>query len=190
MPFAPVTMTLRITSAGSSVEPVNVKRPGPARFYLLPGSIPMAALPRDPSPPKNPAQPFRCPNSTPDPATSGQMSPLSFDNPQAMSLEWKNAFKAKRTLLLQMAIPGEPGERLTVNLSCVDSTQVTVQSASAKVAALSREGAAGDDDRVVKSPDEGYSCSLPGAPRNAAGLGVLTVLGLIFLRRRRQLRAR
>ena len=189
MPFAPVTMTLRITSAGSSVEPVNVKRPGPNLFYLLPGSIPMASSPRDPSPPKNPAQPFRCPNSTSDPATSGQMSPLSFDNPQAMSLEWTNAFKAQRTLLLQMAIPGELGEHLTVNLSCVDSTQATVQSASAQVVALSGEGE-GVDDPAVKSPDDAYGCSLAGAPGNAAGLGVLTVLGLIFLRTRRQLRAR
>jgi MYXO-CTERM domain-containing protein len=40
------------------------------------------------------------------------------------------------------------------------------------------EGEAGDDDAVS-------GCSVSGAPRNAGGLGVLTVLGLVFLRRRR-----
>jgi MYXO-CTERM domain-containing protein len=47
------------------------------------------------------------------------------------------------------------------------------------------------DDRATKSADDGCGCSVPGAPREAAGLGALTVLGLILLRRRRQaLRAR
>jgi MYXO-CTERM domain-containing protein len=52
------------------------------------------------------------------------------------------------------------------------------------------EGGAGDSDRATKSPDDGCGCSVPGAPRKAAGLGVLAVLGLMFLRRGRQLRAR
>jgi MYXO-CTERM domain-containing protein len=53
------------------------------------------------------------------------------------------------------------------------------------------EGGAGDDDRPAKSPDDGCGCAVPGAPRTTAGLGALTVLGLMLLRRRRQvLRAR
>ena len=45
MPFNPVTMTLRVTSAGSSIEPVDVKRAGPALFSLHAGSIPTPASP-------------------------------------------------------------------------------------------------------------------------------------------------
>lgn len=47
------------------------------------------------------------------------------------------------------------------------------------------DGGAGDGDRPTKSPDDGCGCSVPGAPTNAAGLGALTVLGLMLLRRRR-----
>jgi MYXO-CTERM domain-containing protein len=49
------------------------------------------------------------------------------------------------------------------------------------------EGGASDGDRPAKSPDDGCGCSVPGAPREAAGLGALAVLGLMLLRRRRQL---
>lgn len=52
------------------------------------------------------------------------------------------------------------------------------------------EGGAGDDDRAAKRADDGCGCSVPGAPRNAAGLGALAVLALMFWRRRRQLSAR
>lgn len=48
------------------------------------------------------------------------------------------------------------------------------------------EGGAGDGGRATKSPDDGCGCSVPGAPRKAAWLGALPVLGLMFLRRRRQ----
>lgn len=54
-------------------------------------------------------------------------------------------------------------------------------------AAPTGEGGGGDDDRAVKSSDDGCGCSVPGAPRNAAGLGALTLLGLVLLRRRRLL---
>lgn len=49
------------------------------------------------------------------------------------------------------------------------------------------EGGAGDGDRAAKSPEDGCGCSVPGAPRGAAGLGAMAVLALLFLRRRRQL---
>ena len=49
------------------------------------------------------------------------------------------------------------------------------------------DGGAGDSDRAAKSANDGCGCSVPGAPRKTAGLGALTVLGLMFLRRRRQL---
>jgi MYXO-CTERM domain-containing protein len=51
------------------------------------------------------------------------------------------------------------------------------------------EGGAGDGDRATKSSDDGCGCSVPGAPRNAAGLAALTVIGLMFLRRRGSPRA-
>jgi hypothetical protein len=133
MPFDPVKMTLRVTSAGSNVEPVDVRRAGPDLFRLLPGSIPTTPPPGS-GLPKDPRQPFICPDSTADAFTSGQTSQLSFENSQAMSQRWKNTFIANRTLLLQMEIPGQQGEMLTVSLSCVDETQVSVPSAFAKVA--------------------------------------------------------
>jgi hypothetical protein len=134
MPFEPVKMTLRVTNAGSSVEPVDVKRAGPDLFRLLAGSIPTTPPPGL-GLPKDPAQPFICPDSTADAFTSGQTSKLSFDDSLVpMSLRWTNAFKDKRTLLLQMEIPGQLGEKLTVKLQCVDETQVSVPSAFAKVA--------------------------------------------------------
>jgi MYXO-CTERM domain-containing protein len=52
------------------------------------------------------------------------------------------------------------------------------------------EGGASDVDRAAKRTDDGCGCSVPGAPRKAAGLGALTVLGLAILRRRRQPAAR
>jgi hypothetical protein len=135
MPFDPVTMTLRVTNAGLSIDPpVDVKKPGPDMFRLLAGSIPTPSSPGAPLLPDDPAQPFSCPDSIRDAATGGQKSPLSFDNHQAMTQEWQDAFKAKRSLLLQMEIPGQQGEKLTVKLRCVDETQVSVQSAFAKVA--------------------------------------------------------
>jgi MYXO-CTERM domain-containing protein len=48
------------------------------------------------------------------------------------------------------------------------------------------EGGAGGGDRATRSPDDGCGCSVPGAPREAAGLGALTLLGLLLGRRRRQ----
>jgi MYXO-CTERM domain-containing protein len=50
------------------------------------------------------------------------------------------------------------------------------------------EGGASDGDHAVKSGDEGCGCSVPSAPNGAAGLGALTVLGLMFFRRRRPAR--
>jgi len=186
MPFDPVTMTLRVTSAGSSVAPVDVKRSGPAPFRLRAGSIPTTPLPGAPLP-TNPAQPFSCPDSTTDFATGGQKSPLSFANSQAMSQDWRNAFIAKRTLLLQMEIPGQQGEKLTVKLQYVDETQVSLR--SARVVAPSGEGEGEGEGEGVDGAVSG--CSISNAPRNAAGLGALTLLGLMLLRRRRQtLRAR
>src|SRR4051812_31668728 len=117
MPFESVKMTLRVTKAGlmSIDPPVNVKRSEPALFRLLAGSIPTPASP-GPALPGNPTQPFRCPDSTRDAVTGGQTSPLSFDNVQAMSPQWKETFTKKRSLLLQMEIPGQQGENLTVKL--------------------------------------------------------------------------
>jgi len=139
MPFDPVTMTLRVTKAGLSIDdpPVDVKRPGPDLFRLLAGSLPSPSSPFSPAlpgPPDNPAQPFSCPNSIRDPATGGQKSPLSFANPQTMSQGWQDAFKAKGSLLLQMEIPGQRGEDLTVNLGYVDETLVSVRFAFNRVA--------------------------------------------------------
>jgi MYXO-CTERM domain-containing protein len=87
--------------------------------------------------------------------------------------EWMPLFMGNRAVQLLMDVDGLPGERLTVNLARVDET-------TAPPLALTKVLEAGGTP-----PDDGYGCSISGAPKNATGLGVLTVLGLIFLRRRR-----
>jgi MYXO-CTERM domain-containing protein len=46
------------------------------------------------------------------------------------------------------------------------------------------DGGASDGGRATKSPDDGCGCSVPGAPRKAAGLAALFLLGLLLRRRR------
>jgi hypothetical protein len=113
--------------------------------------------------------------------------------------EWTRAFKeGNRTVYVSMSIGDDASdgtEWLIIDLreatvlaaltqpksagSEVGNGQSAAQSQPASGAAPSGEGEgeAGHDDV--------YGCSVSGAPRNAAGLGVLTLLGLVFLRTRR-----
>jgi hypothetical protein len=132
MAFSPVTMTLRVTSAGSTVANVEVKRPGPEPFVLHVPSFPVPAVPGA-ALPKSPAQPFTCVRSTTDSATGGQRADLCFDNSALAIAAWSSTFAARRTLLLQMDILGRLGERLTVNLLRIEEAKSAVWLAATKV---------------------------------------------------------
>lgn len=133
MTFNAVTMTLRITKTGRVIDSRPVTRvSGAQKFWLHIPSVPRKTLLSDPAIPTSPlSQPFTCLQSID--VAGRETGTLEF-NSGAIAAWEQNWFKANRAVQLSMDVSGQPGEPLTVNLSCVDETQVSVRSAFAKVA--------------------------------------------------------
>ena len=133
MTFNAVTMTLRITKTGRVIDSRPVTRvTGAQKFCLHVPSVPRRTLPSDPLIPTSPlSQPFTCPKSIN--VAGRETGTLEFDSSAIAAWE-QNWFQANRSVQLSMEVAGQPGEPLTVNLTRVDETLVSVQSAFAKVA--------------------------------------------------------
>jgi hypothetical protein len=133
MTFNAVTMTLRITKTGQVIDSREVTRvSGAQKFWLHVPSVPRKTLLSDPTIPTSPlSQPFTCLKSVD--VAGRETGTLEF-NSSAIAAWEQNWFKANRSVQLSMDVAGQPGESLTVNLTRVDETLVSVQSAFAKVA--------------------------------------------------------
>jgi hypothetical protein len=129
MTFAAVSVTMKVSSFGSSVASITVTRSGGIPFRLLPSSSPLTVNPGDPPLPTVPGQPFDCAWS--NNLTGPQKSTLTF---LASALtDWGPEFTNRRSLRLQMEVRGRPTELMTVNLASAVQSASAVGLAATKV---------------------------------------------------------
>jgi MYXO-CTERM domain-containing protein len=175
--FVPSRFTLYLDSNGN-VSAQTIKRSG--------SSYEILAANAQGSPPPPSGRPFTC--TTPFGSANQASFSFSFAGlTTTQATEWTQAFKAgNRTVYVSMSIgsnASEGTEWLAIDLREATVLAALTQAKSSQGTGSEKpsgegEGEAGDDDAVS-------GCSMSGTPRNAAGLGVLTLLGLVFLRRKR-----